>query len=264
MKRRHIYRLVRRHIVFHQFLHLVWFWFVWDICPLHWFLLIQKWSRGSLVHCCLIDFCFCQLLTSWSALNVHLMCNVQKRPSEVERSKCGWVPVPETLCACEANPLQSANPVTGSLSCLGCRCERLARYSLEDISNRKVSSSKIFFKTLSDFRWVLCSPIWCWSYSLWEGLISNYIWDWVIKCGAFDGLGPQITSFVGPKIETAPFHQLRITTRYLVLVSGFVFLKYFAASCLPSFPCWSLAHIVPWFVDVTMFLPVCVSLVGQC
>ena len=161
MKRRHIYRLVRRHIVFHQFLHLVWFWFIWDICPLHWSLLIQKWSRGSLVHCCLIDFCFCQLLTSWSALNVHLMCSVQKRPSEVERSKCGWVPVPETLCACEANPLQSANPVTGSLSCLGCRCERLARYSLEDISNRKVSSPKLFFKTLSDFRWVLCSPIWC-------------------------------------------------------------------------------------------------------
>ena len=149
MKRRHIYRLVRRHIVIHQFLHLVWFWFIWDICPKHWFLLIQKWLRGSLVHCCLIDFCFCQLLTSWSALNVHLMCSVQKRPSEVERSKCGWVPVPETLCACEANPLQSANPVTGNLSCLGCRCERLARYSLEDISNRKVSSPKLIFKTLS-------------------------------------------------------------------------------------------------------------------
>ena len=264
MKRRHIYRLVRRHIVFHQFLHLVWFWFIWDICPKHWFLLIQKWSRGSLVHCCLIDFCFCQLLTSWSALNVHLMCSVQKRPSEVERSKRGWVPVPETLgggkpsakCKpCDWEPVLPRLQMwkTGTIL-LGGYFKQEGLFSQAHLQN---------FITES-FRWVLCSPIWCWSYSLWEGLISNYIWDWVIKCGAFDGLGPQITSFVGPKIETAPFHQLRITTRYLVLVSGFVFLKYFAASCLPSFPCWSLAHIVPWFVDVTMFLPVCVSLVGQC
>ena len=260
MKRRHIYRLVRRHNCLSS---------ISSPCLI--LIYLRHLSKALIsFDSKVVEGVVGALLSNWflllSAFDL-LECtqcafNVQRAEKTFRSWKkqtwlgpCGWNPGCPWGKPCDWEPVLPRLQMwkTGTIF-LGGYFKQEGLFSQAHLQN---------FITES-FRWVLCSPIWCWSYSLWEGLISNYIWDWVIKCGAFDGLGPQITSFVGPKIETAPFHQLRITTRYLVLVSGFVFLKYFAASCLPSFPCWSLAHIVPWFVDVTMFLPVCVSLVGQC